>query len=149
MALILDTGVLLAYIDERQRWHEAVAALLQAHGPPYFTVEAVLSELSFLLQRDKVPASMAVELIAQGAVEAVPVLDRSANRVLELMRRYTDVPMALADACLVCLSELEHKVPIATFDRDFLIYRRFRREPLLLADVPLRVQEASPAYADP
>ena len=53
------------------------------------------------------------------------------------------MPPALADACL---SELERDVPVATFDSDFRIYRRFLRDPVPLAHLPLRVEDDMAHY---
>ena len=39
--------------------------------------------------------------------------------------------MSLADACLVRMAELHEGSPILTLDRDFLIYRKNGREPIL------------------
>ena len=51
------------------------------------------------------------------------------------MERYSDVPMSLADACLVRLAEMTD-LPICTLDRDFAIYRANRRRPLTLITPP-------------
>ncbi len=49
------------------------------------------------------------------------------------MRRYAEVPMSLADACLVRMAELIDDAAVMTFDADFRIYRRRGRQviPLL------------------
>jgi len=52
-----------------------------------------------------------------------------------LMHRYENVPMSLADACLVRLAETTD-LPICTLDRDFAIYRANRRRPLTLITPP-------------
>ena len=44
------------------------------------------------------------------------------------MARYQTVPMSLADACLVRMSELHLHSKILTFDSDFQIYRRNGRQ---------------------
>lgn len=44
--------------------------------------------------------------------------------VLNLLRKYADQPMSLADACLVRMAELHDNCQIFTTDRDFLVYRR-------------------------
>ncbi len=44
------------------------------------------------------------------------------------MQRFADVPMSLADACLVRMSEIERDSKIATLDADFRIYRRNQRQ---------------------
>lgn len=146
MALILDTGVLLAFVDTRQSAHKAATTAIKQHGPPFLTVESVLSELGFLLRRDRMSPALAVELVTDGGIEVVPVLERSAERIRELMRAYATVPMSLADACLVALSELRREAPIATFDSDFHIYRRFRHDPVPLAHLPTRIEDDIAQY---
>jgi predicted nucleic acid-binding protein len=44
--------------------------------------------------------------------------------VWELLRKYSDQPISLADACLVRMAELNENCQIFTTDRDFLVYRR-------------------------
>ena len=44
------------------------------------------------------------------------------------MARYTNVPMSLADACLVRMSELYPDSLVLTNDSDFAIYRRNRNQ---------------------
>jgi predicted nucleic acid-binding protein len=53
-----------------------------------------------------------------------------------LMRRYADLPMDLADACLVRMAEQRRDVRVFTLDRDFKIYRRHGRQviPLIFPD---------------
>ena len=48
--------------------------------------------------------------------------------VRSLMRKYAGVPMSLADACLVRMTELEVESAVVTVDGDFKIYRRHRRQ---------------------
>jgi len=43
------------------------------------------------------------------------------------MDKYAGTPMIVADACVVCLSELQKQVLVLTVDSDFRIYRRFGR----------------------
>jgi predicted nucleic acid-binding protein len=52
------------------------------------------------------------------------------------MKRYRNLPMSLADASLVRMSELTSDCQIVTFDRDFTVYRRHDRRsiPLLIPD---------------
>ncbi len=47
--------------------------------------------------------------------------------VLALMEKYTDVPMSLADACLVRMTEMHADPIVLTTDSDFRIYRRHGR----------------------
>jgi predicted nucleic acid-binding protein len=47
--------------------------------------------------------------------------------VLKLMRKYADVPISLADACLVRMTETSSAALLLTTDSDFRIYRRHGR----------------------
>jgi predicted nucleic acid-binding protein len=44
--------------------------------------------------------------------------------VLNLLEKYADVPMSIADACLVRLTEILPEPLLLTTDSDFRIYRR-------------------------
>jgi predicted nucleic acid-binding protein len=58
-------------------------------------------------------------------------LEPEMETVRALMRRYQNVPMSLADACLVRLAEIT-SLPICTLDTDFAIYRADGRRALAL-----------------
>jgi predicted nucleic acid-binding protein len=49
-------------------------------------------------------------------------------RVLDLMRSYRDLPMSLADACLVCMAEGVREAKVFTTDSDFRTYRKNKRQ---------------------
>jgi predicted nucleic acid-binding protein len=56
-------------------------------------------------------------------------LDDEAGAITGLMQRYRNLPMSLADACLVRLAKISG-LPICTLDSDFMIYRGHRRAAL-------------------
>ena len=66
--------------------------------------------------------------LRRGALRIAFDLKTEFESVAVLMKRYADVPMELADACLVRMSELRRECRIWTLDRDFEIYRRFGRQ---------------------
>jgi predicted nucleic acid-binding protein len=45
-----------------------------------------------------------------------------------LMKKFRDVPMSLADACLVRMTELDQQSVVLTLDSNFRVYRRNRRQ---------------------
>jgi hypothetical protein len=65
-------------------------------------------------------------LVDRGVIQLGWGLKEHFAEVSALMRRYANVPMSLADACLVRMSELEPNCTIFTLDHDFQIYRRNR-----------------------
>ena len=61
------------------------------------------------------------------------VVNEHCPDVFQLLRKYTDQSINLADACLVRMAELTERCQVFTTDRDFLVYRRKGRHliPLL------------------
>jgi len=45
-----------------------------------------------------------------------------------LMRKYEDLPMSLADACLVRMAEINPTAIVFTLDRHFRVYRKHGRQ---------------------
>jgi len=130
---ILDTGPLVAYINQSDQFHGWAVAQMRHLAPPLLTCEPVLAEACFLLGRGgKHPADILARL-QQGVFEIAFDLGTEAAPVEALMRRYADTPMSLVDACLVRLAEIHCDCRVFTLDGDFKHYRRNGREviPLL------------------
>ncbi len=126
MINIADTGLLKAALDRDDAVHSWGAMQFRAHAP-FVTCEAVLDELSFLLGS----AIPGLQLVIRGDLIVDFDLADEATAVLELLHRYRDRRMDLADACLVRMTELESRCKVWTVDReDFQVYRRHRRRPV-------------------
>jgi predicted nucleic acid-binding protein len=91
------------------------------------TCEAVLSEAAFILRRLGGNPSAVPALVDKGVLKVGISVQEQAGHVRTLMERYGEVPMSLADACLVRMTELVEDVAVMTFDADFRIYRRSGR----------------------
>ncbi len=92
------------------------------------TCEAVLAEAAHLLRMVPTGQGRLFALLARGVLEIDFSLQDEHERVGRLMTKYEDVPMALADACVVRKSELAPKAKVWTLDSDFTIYRRNGRQ---------------------
>jgi predicted nucleic acid-binding protein len=137
VGILLDTGPLVAYLSEHDRYHEWAVETLEGVDPPIVTCEAVLTEACFLVARTRRPAARALEPFERGRLKIDFRLDQELGAVRALMQRYVNVPMSLADACLVRLAEIT-SLPICTLDGDFAIYRAHGRRPLNLISLDLR-----------
>lgn len=63
-------------------------------------------------------------MVERGVVELLALEARDLSRMRDLMRKYRDLPMDLADAALVAMGEREKIRRIFTLDRrDFEVYR--------------------------
>ncbi|MBI3465119.1 MAG: PIN domain-containing protein [Planctomycetes bacterium] len=131
---LLDAGPLVALLDRRDEHHRWALEQMSGLRPPFRTCEAVVAE-SFYLLRDLPEArKAALEMITKGVITIPFQLSEQSREVLTLIERYANVPMSLADACLVRMSELLSDCVVFTLDTDFAIYRRHRRQkiPLLI-----------------
>ena len=123
---LADAGFLIALLSGRDRHHRWAAAHSPQTPPPWKTCESVLSETFHLLGARGRPGLAA--LLRRGAVVPAFDLRDELDRVVNLMHKYADVPMSLADACLVRMTETLADPVILTTDADFRIYRRHSRQ---------------------
>jgi len=126
--ILVDTGPLVAYLREDEYHHGWAVDQFKAHARPLLTCEAVIVEATFLLRRAKRSHEKLLDLIASGAIAIGFDLEGDAEVVSALMTQYNNVPMDLADACLVRMTELYPDSTLLTLDSDFQIYRKHRRE---------------------
>jgi predicted nucleic acid-binding protein len=134
--ILLDTGPLVAVLDRRDTYHRWAVAQFDAADAPLWTCEAVLAEACFLT-RSLAGGPDAVLALAERAITIRFDLEDELDAVRALVRRYASVPMSLADACLVRMSELSPRSTLLTLDADFRIYRRNGRNVIpLRAPIP-------------
>lgn len=134
--VIVDTGPLVALLNARETHHPWVQATLADIEPPLWTCEAVLTETCFLLRHLKGAPEAVLTLVSRSVLKVDFRLSAEIEAVSRLMTRYASVPMSLADACLVRMTELDTRSRVLTLDRDFRIYRRNGRHvvPVIMAD---------------
>lgn len=125
--ILLDTGPLVALLDRRDAFHEWAKSQWAGIEPPAITCEAVLSEACFLLRKRPAVVAVVLEMLHRQAVVIGFRLEDELEPVSALLRRFADVPMSLADACLVRMTELRTGAAVLTLDADFRIYRRHGR----------------------
>ena len=124
--VLVDAGFLVALLSRRDSHHRWAVTQARGHAPPWRTCEAVLSEAFHLLGARGAPRLSA--LLRRRALIVAFDLDNDMEPVLTLLRKYADVPMSLADACLVRMTETLSDPLILTTDSDFRIYRRHGRQ---------------------
>lgn len=128
----IDTGPLVAFLNRKDHFHAWARARFSEIAPPLLTCEPVLAESCFLLQGSPGGSAAVLELLQRGIIQIAFSLDEQAAVIRKLMAKYERVPMSLADACLVRMSELNAQCTILTMDSDFLIYRRHSRQAIPL-----------------
>jgi uncharacterized protein len=125
--ILVDTGPLVALIHEDDNEHPVCRETFLTMSEPLGTVWPVLTEAMHLLSFSWQAQIALWEMIEFGALEILPLGNEDIARMKELMRKYRDLPMDLADAALVRVAERERLRRIFTLDRrDFQIYRPSR-----------------------
>lgn len=126
--ILIDTGPLVAYLCENEEHHAWAVEQFKKHARPLMTCEAVFVEAVFLLQRSSRSHEKLFGLLTSGAITIAFNLEDDVEPLSALMTQYRDVPMDLADACLVRMAEQYEKSRVLTLDADFHIYRKHERE---------------------
>jgi predicted nucleic acid-binding protein len=136
--ILTDAGPLVAIVDRGQQDHNRCVAALAELDRPMLTTWPAFTEAMYLLgiaagwQAQNALWSM----LLQRDLEVLQLEERLLQRAHDLMERYRDVPMDLADATLVAVAEGRRLSAIFTIDSDFLIYRLHGRTPFLIVPGP-------------
>jgi predicted nucleic acid-binding protein len=133
---ILDAGPLVAYFKRDELYHEWSRDRVGSLHPPLHSCDSVISEACFLLRRTQSGGGRLMEFLERGIVRLDFPIASELPAIRKLLRRYRNVPISLADACLVRMSELLNEPVIVTLDNDFKIYRRYGRQVIPLIAPP-------------
>lgn len=121
--VLLDTGPIVAMLDRSERHHKECVASVEALQAPLVTCEAVIAEACFLLRNLKGAAEAVLENVEQGIFLVPYHIAGRASKVSRLIKKYSDVPMDFADACLVDMAGELSSGQILTLDSDFRFFR--------------------------
>jgi predicted nucleic acid-binding protein len=122
--ILVDAGPLVALVDSDDQHHSKCAAALREIREPLATVWPPLVEAMYLLSDLPLAQEALWEILDRGVVLLLPLDSNDFARIRELMRKYANRPMDLADATLFRVAEREGIRKIFTIDRrDFSVYR--------------------------
>ncbi len=126
--MLVDAGPLVALIDRADPSHDACVATLKTLRDPLVTVWPAFTEAMYLLGRSWQGQKALWSRLETEALALAPLDEVDAPRMRELMDKYRDLPMDLADAALVRVAERDALTQIFTLDRKhFSVYRPGRR----------------------
>ena len=125
--ILVDAGPLVALIHEDDQYHERCKEAFHSLGTPLATVWPALTETMYLLSFSWDAQKAVWEMLERGVISLLSLDSSDVPRMRELMEKYRDLPMDLADAALVRVAERERVRRIFTLDRrDFEVYRLAR-----------------------
>jgi len=125
--ILLDTGPIVAFFDASDHYHHTCVELLKNVNEPLITTWPVLTEAFYLLGFSWKAQDNLWEFIIRGGVDILSLNDSQQARCRQLMEKYSDLPMDLADGTLVVLAESQKIKKVFTLDhKDFKTYKPAR-----------------------
>jgi predicted nucleic acid-binding protein len=136
--ILVDTGPLVALFDPADSSHHRCQRTLAGIDEPLCTTVPVLTEAFHLLNPGSIGSQRLMDFVTLQGIGLWYLDDRTLTRAFELMVRYADHPMDLADASLVVLAETLRLRKIFTINRsDFAAYRiKHGHRPVAFALLP-------------
>jgi uncharacterized protein len=126
--VLVDAGPLVAILDRGDPHHERSVTALETLTEPLITVWPAFTEAMYLLGHSWRGHKALWSRLETDALKLATLDPDDAPRMRELMEKYRDLPMDLADAALVRIAERDDITRIFTLDRKhFSIYRPGRR----------------------
>ena len=125
---VIDTGVLVALLNRKEQHHAWAVEKSRTLPPPLLTCEPVLTETYFLLSTLPGGALRFFEFLNSGMLEVDFSIIAEREALWKLIHKYDDLPMSLADACLMRLAELHPGASVFTLDSHFRVYRKHGRQ---------------------
>jgi predicted nucleic acid-binding protein len=127
--VLLDAGFIVALLDRSENFHKTCARTVREVEAPLVTCEAVITESCYLLRNLSGASEAVIENIAAGIFQVPFQLSLDIAGVKQVLRKYKDRKIDLADACLIRLADQFGTGDILTLDQDFAIYRWGRNKP--------------------
>jgi predicted nucleic acid-binding protein len=126
VALILDSGPLLASIDRRDANYVACRQLIESADEPIVVPGPVLVEVDYFIHTRLHPGVRLTLLdnIVSGTIRIEELIADEYQRVRELCERYADADFGFVDAAVLAIVERLNEPKLATLDhRHFGVLR--------------------------
>ncbi len=130
--IIADTGFWVSLANRKDKYHPLAKKCYQLYHPRLITSHFVMAETCHLLLRE-IGVDAQIKFLQAYSIDAFKVFHLEKQhlpRLIELMQKYKELPMDLADGSLVILAEqLGHGQILSTDQRDFNTYRWKQNQP--------------------
>ena len=127
---IIDSGPLIALFDKSDKYHQKVINFLKKYQGRLITTWSVITEVSYMLSFNLQVQIDFLKWIERGGLELYNISQEEVYHITRMMEKYVDIPMDLADATLMYISNKEKIQNIISIDSDFDIYRTLKKQKL-------------------
>ncbi|MEQ9425101.1 MAG: PIN domain-containing protein [Cyclobacteriaceae bacterium] len=125
---LIDAGPLIALFDRSDSYHLKALSFIEDYGGYLWTTWPVITEATHMLDFSIKSQSALLKWINRGGIQLYDLNKSHFDRLIELTEKFRDVPMDLADASLIVVSEETKYSEIASIDSDFYVYRDIRNQ---------------------
>ncbi len=125
---LIDAGPIIALFNKNDKYHKKIKNFLKNYNGILTTTWPVVTEISHMLDFNVQTQIDFLTWIQLGGVNIEAIENENIGRIIELSTKYSDIPMDLADASLVVLSEKLNIKKIITIDSDYYVYRTIKKE---------------------
>ena len=126
--ILIDAGPLIALFHVGDNHHKRVRDFFKKNQFSFISTLAVFTEVSYFLSVNVHAQQDFYSWVMQKGILIADINQHDIPRLIELTKKYSDIPMDFADATLVITAEKSGIREIISLDRDFDIYRLPGRE---------------------
>ena len=127
---LVDAGPLIALFDKNDKYHNSVIKFLKKFDGQLITSWPVITEVTHLLSFNVNVQIDFLEWLKREAIKIINLENIHLERIIQLSKKYSDVPMDLADSSLIVIAELTNITDIITIDSDYYIYKTKNKKSL-------------------
>ena len=128
--ILVDAGPLIALFDKDDKYHNPVIKFLKQFKGNLVTTWPVITEVTHLLSFNINVQIDFLEWLKREAITIINLENNHLDRIIQLSKKYSDVPMDLADSSLIIIAELTNIYDIITIDSDYYIYKTKNKKSL-------------------
>lgn len=125
---LIDAGPIIALFNKNDKYHHQIKSFLKGYVGSLSTTWPVVTEVSHMLSFNVQTQIDFLKWIQLGGVIINEINGKDIERIIQLSQKYSNIPMDLADASLIVLSEKLDVKRIITIDSDYYIYRTIQKE---------------------
>ncbi len=126
--ILIDAGPIIALFNKRDQYHTPIVNFLETQNCNLWTTWPVVTQASHILDFSIKAQLNLLEWIKRGGLNLVSQNSESIEQLISYTKKYSDVPMDLADASLMIAAESLGIDKIISIDSDFYIYRDIRNK---------------------
>lgn len=120
---LIDAGPLIALFNKDDRYHDRIIEFLKQSKNILITTWPVITEVTYMLNFNINAQVDFLEWLRRDAVTIINLEKKHLDRIIQLVEKYADIPMDLADSSLIVTAELYNISDVISIDRDYYIYR--------------------------